>query len=51
MTRTCPGDLSHTHSGGRESAKRDSQGKTRGQGLLRMELDLPGDVSLMDLQP
>jgi len=37
--------------GGSESVKTDAQGKTHGQALLRMELDLPGDVSLADLQP
>ncbi len=37
--------------GGSESVKTDAQGKTHGLGLLRMELDLPGDVSLADLQP
>ena len=37
--------------GGSESVKTDAQGKTHGQGLLRMELDLPGDLSLADLKP
>jgi hypothetical protein len=37
--------------GGSESVKTDAQGKTHGQALLRMELDLPGDVSLADLKP
>ena len=37
--------------GGSESVKTDAQGKTHGQALLRMELDLPGEVSLADLQP
>jgi hypothetical protein len=37
--------------GGSESVKTDAQGKTHGQALLRMELDLPGDVSLTDLKP
>jgi len=37
--------------GGSESVKTDAQGKTHGQALLRMELDLPGDLSLADLQP
>lgn len=37
--------------GGSESVKTDAQGKTHGQALLRMELDLPGDVSLSDLKP
>ncbi len=37
--------------GGSESVKTDAQGKTHGQALLRMELDLPGDVSLADLRP
>jgi hypothetical protein len=37
--------------GGSESVKTDAQGKTHGQALLRMELDLPGDLALADLQP
>ena len=37
--------------GGSESVKTDAQGKTHGQALLRMELDLPGDASLADLKP
>lgn len=37
--------------GGSESVKTDAQGKTHGLALLRMELDLPGDVTLADLQP
>ncbi len=37
--------------GGSESVKSDAQGKTHGQALLRMELDLPGDISLADLTP
>jgi hypothetical protein len=37
--------------GGSESVKTDAQGKTHGQALLRMELDLPSDMSLTDLQP
>ena len=37
--------------GGSESVKTDAQGKTHGQALLRMELDLPSDVSLADLKP
>ena len=37
--------------GGSESVKTDAQGKTHGQALLRMELDLPGDLPLADLQP
>jgi hypothetical protein len=37
--------------GGSESVKTDAQGKTHGQALLRMELDLPGDLSLADLRP
>ena len=37
--------------GGSESVKTDAQGKTHGQALLRMELDLPSDVLLADLQP
>ncbi len=36
--------------GGSESVKTDAQGKTHGQALLRMELDLPADLSLADLQ-
>lgn len=36
--------------GGSESVKTDAQGKTHGQALLRMELELPGGVSLADLQ-
>ena len=36
--------------GGSESVKTDAQGKTHGQALLRMELDLPGDMSLADLK-
>ena len=37
--------------GGSESVKTDAQGKTHGQALLRMELELPGNLSLADLQP
>jgi len=37
--------------GGSESVKTDAQGKTHGQALLRMELDLPSDMPLADLQP
>ena len=37
--------------GGSESVKTDAQGKTHGQALLRMELDLPGDASLAELKP
>jgi hypothetical protein len=37
--------------GGSESVKTDAQGKTHGQALLRMELDLPGTLSLADLKP
>ena len=37
--------------GGSESVKTDAQGKTHGQALLRMELDLPVNVSLADLKP
>jgi hypothetical protein len=37
--------------GGSESVKTDAQGKTHGLALLRMELDLPGDVTLADLKP
>ena len=36
--------------GGSESVKTDAQGKTHGQALLRMELDLHGDLSLADLR-
>lgn len=37
--------------GGSESVKTDAQGKTHGQALLRMELDVPSDIPLADLQP
>ena len=37
--------------GGSESVKTDAQGKTHGQGLLRMELELPQGVTLADLLP
>lgn len=37
--------------GGSESVKTDAQGKTHGQALLRMELDLPSDVPLAGLKP
>ena len=37
--------------GGSESVKTDAQGKTHGQALLRMELELPSGVSLTDLNP
>lgn len=37
--------------GGSESVKTDAQGKTHGQGLLRMELELPQGVVLADLLP
>jgi len=37
--------------GGSESVKTDAQGKTHGQALLRMELDLPAGISLADLKP
>jgi hypothetical protein len=37
--------------GGSESVKSDAQGKTHGLALLRMELDLPGEVTLADLKP
>ncbi len=37
--------------GGSESVKTDAQGKTHGQALLRMELDLPAGVLLPDLLP
>lgn len=37
--------------GGSESVKTDAQGKTHGQGLLRMELELPQGVILADLLP
>ena len=36
--------------GGSESVKTDAQGKTHAQALLRMELDLPAGVSLLDLK-
>ncbi len=37
--------------GGSESVKTDAQGKTHGQGLLQMEINLPNGVSLSDLLP
>ena len=37
--------------GGSESVKTDAQGKTHGQALLRMELELPSGVTLTDLNP
>jgi len=37
--------------GGSESVKTDAQGKTHGQGLLRMLVDLPDGVTLADLLP
>ena len=37
--------------GGSESVKTDAQGKTHGQALLRMELDLPDALPLADLLP
>ena len=37
--------------GGSESVKTDAQGKTHGQALLRMELDLPAGLELADLKP
>lgn len=37
--------------GGSESVKTDAQGKTHGQALLRMELDLPDTWNLADLRP
>jgi hypothetical protein len=37
--------------GGSESVKTDAQGKTHGQALLRMELELPAGLSLADLKP
>jgi hypothetical protein len=37
--------------GGSESVKTDAQGKTHGQALLRMELDLPDAISLAALLP
>ena len=37
--------------GGSESVKTDAQGKTHGQALLRMELELPAGVTLAQLQP
>ncbi|MDE3032892.1 MAG: hypothetical protein KGI56_04445 [Acidobacteriota bacterium] len=37
--------------GGSESVKTDAQGKTHGQALLRMTLDLPADIQLEDLKP
>ncbi|MBI4912301.1 MAG: hypothetical protein HY823_06160 [Acidobacteria bacterium] len=37
--------------GGSESVKTDAQGKTHGQALLRLELELPPGVALADLVP
>lgn len=37
--------------GGSESVKTDAQGKTHGQALLRMDIDLPSGFALADLQP
>ena len=37
--------------GGSESVKTDAQGKTHGQALLRMQLELPAGVALADLVP
>ncbi len=37
--------------GGSESVKTDAQGKTHGQALLRMEVELPADLALADLLP
>lgn len=37
--------------GGSESVKTDAQGKTHGQALLRMQLELPTGVALADLVP
>jgi hypothetical protein len=37
--------------GGSESVKTDAQGKTHGQALLRMELELPAGAALADLLP
>ena len=37
--------------GGSESVKTDAQGKTHGQALLRMELDLPAGLPLASLKP
>ena len=37
--------------GGSESVKTDAQGKTHGQAMLRMELDLPPGLALADLVP
>ena len=37
--------------GGSESVKTDAQGKTHGQALLRMELELPSGLTLTDLNP
>ena len=37
--------------GGSESVKTDAQGKTHGQALLRMELELPADLTLAQLLP
>ena len=37
--------------GGSESVKTDAQGKTHGQALLRMELELPPGAVLADMLP
>ncbi len=37
--------------GGSESVKTDAQGKTHGQALLRMEVELPAGVEVADLLP
>ena len=37
--------------GGSESVKTDAQGKTHGQAMLRMELNLPAGVPLASLKP
>lgn len=37
--------------GGSESVKTDAQGKTHGQALLQLEIDLPDDVRLSELLP
>lgn len=37
--------------GGSESVKTDAQGKTHGQALLRMELEVPDTLNLKDLLP
>jgi hypothetical protein len=37
--------------GGSESVKTDAQGKTHGQALLKLAIDLPAEIALADLLP